>query len=105
VLNPHEQRPHISEFKKVLTEEFGCRFKNDRFEFGDGVVFDYTYIERKVEGETKMYPIDNYSDDMKVHELLLLSVCRYFRLDCSRWGVTLDHLDDEMNNLGEDFLN
>ena len=85
MLNPHERNPHISEFKKVLTEEFGCGFKNDRFDFGDGVVFDYTYIERVVDGEMKMYPIDNYSGDMIVHRLLLLSIWRHFKLDCSRW--------------------
>ena len=87
MLYPHEPTPHILEFKKVLTEEFECRFKNDRFDFGDGVIFDFTYIERDVDGQTKMYPIDNYSDDMTVHSLLLLSICRYLKLDCSKWGV------------------
>lgn len=86
--------PLISEFKRVLEQEYDCEFKHDRFEFEDGFVFDYRYIEREVAGEKLVYPIDKYSDEMRVHGLLLLSICKYLKLDCTRWGVTLTHRDD-----------
>lgn len=86
--------PLISEFKAVLEHEYGCVFKHDQFKFDDGIVFDYHYIERDFDGEKLIYPIADYSDDMRVHGLLLLSICRYLRLDCTRWGVTLTHWED-----------
>lgn len=86
--------PLISEFKRVLEQEYGCEFKHDKFELGDSFVFDYHYIEREVGGERLVYPIDDYRDDMRVHGLLLLSICKYLRLDCTRWGVTLTHWED-----------
>jgi len=92
---PPGAAPHISEFKKVLEEEFGCEFKHVRFELGDGEVFDHHYIERDMGGGTPLvYPIDNYDEDMRVHGHLLLSICQYFQLDCSRWGITLTHWED-----------
>ena len=105
MLYPPGPAPHISEFKRVLTEEFGCEFKHDRFDFGDGVIFDYTYIERDMGEERRMYPITDYQEDMMVHGLFLLSICRYFQLDCSRWGVTLRYLDDNPNETDSDALN
>ncbi len=87
MLYPHGA-PHISEFRKVLAEEFGCEFKRDTFHFDDGVEFDYTYIERNVDGENRVYISDGYDDQMTVYSLLLASICKYLRLDCSRWGVT-----------------
>ncbi len=86
--------PHISEFKKVLKEEFGCEFKRTKIELERGILWEFIYIERLWQGATIVYPFDDYADDMRVHGLLLLSICHRLVLDCSRWGVTLSDYDD-----------
>jgi hypothetical protein len=85
---------HISEFQKVLEEEFGCEFKRETF---PGIAGEFVRIERNMEGEILEYPFYDYDPDMFVHGLLLMSVCKKLRLDCSRWGLTLDpwYIDDD----------
>jgi hypothetical protein len=82
--------PHISEFKKVLIEEFGCEFKTEIVEFGPSYSQEFVRIERDMDGEILEYPFYTYEETMRVHGALLLSICKHLRLDCSRWGVTLD---------------
>jgi hypothetical protein len=86
--------PHISEFKQVLEQEFGCEFKRETLELGEGSSWEFVFIERDMAGEILVYPFDDYKDDMHVHGLLLLSICKYLRLDCSRWGITLSDWED-----------
>lgn len=86
--------PHISEFQKVLEEEYGCEFKRTKLGLGLNISWEFVFIERNVRGETLVYPFTDYADDMRVHGLLLLSICSYLQLDCSRWGVTLSDYDD-----------
>ena len=89
--------PHITEFRKVLEDEFDCEFKRTKVGLEKGVSLEFVYFERVWKGEVLMYPIDNYADEMRVHGLLLLSICHRLVLDCSRWGVTLSDYDDLEN--------
>jgi len=82
--------PHISEFQKVLEEEFGCEFKTETLTYGPNFSQQFVYIERDMDGEILEYPFYTYDKDMRVHGALLMSICKHLRLDCSRWGLTLD---------------
>jgi hypothetical protein len=86
--------PHISEFKKVLEDEFGCTFERAKLGLDKGISWEFVYIERIWQGKSLVYPFNDYADDMRVHGLLLLSICHQLVLDCSRWGVTLSEYDD-----------
>jgi hypothetical protein len=91
--------PHISEFRKVLEGEFGCEFKRTKLDFGHGVSWEFVYIERDMGRDKPLtYPFADYDDDMRVHGLLLLSICKHLELDCSRWGVTLSDWEDLPEN-------
>lgn len=90
--------PHIAEFKKVLEEEFGCEFKRTKLGLEKDISWEFVFIEREWKGEPLIYPFTDYADDMRVHGLLLLSICHHLVLDCSRWGVTLSDYDDLESN-------
>jgi hypothetical protein len=90
---------HISEFQKVLEDEFGCEFKYETF---PGIAGEFVRIERDMgNGKILEYPIDDYDPDMLVHGLLLMSACKVLMLDCSRWGLTLDpwYIDDDPDSM------
>jgi hypothetical protein len=92
---PFAPAPHISEFREILERDFGCEFKREKLVFGEGLSFEFTYIERDMGGgEILTYPFYEYEEDMLVHPLLLKSICRTLRLDCSCFGLTLEDLED-----------
>lgn len=91
---PFAPQPHISEFRTILEQEFGCEFKRETFPIGEGVSFEFVYIERNMTGRILTYPFYEYDEDMRVHPLLLKSICRHLELDCSCFGLTLTDLED-----------
>lgn len=91
---PFAPQPHISEFREILERDFGCEFKRETFVFGEGASFQFTYIERNMAGRILTYPFYEYEEDMRLHPVLLKSICRALELDCSCFGLTLADLEE-----------